>query len=92
MATADAEGRAMPSIACYKNNDGDHTIISAHFTAQDVERFLDMAKKNIIGDFSERNMETYMAVRILSFQLFNRTLTRDAERQTHRLYFRRHRR
>lgn len=62
MPTADAEGLAMPSIVCYKNTDGDNKVINGHFTEGDVENLLEAASRTIIGDFSERNMDAYMAV------------------------------
>jgi protein disulfide-isomerase A1 len=61
MRTADAEGRAMPSIVAYKS-DGDSKILNGHFDDESVEKLLEMSKVNIIGEFSERAQEAYMAV------------------------------
>jgi hypothetical protein len=62
MATADAEGLAMPSIVCYSNIDGDNEVLNGHFTGTDIERMLETAKKMVIGEFSERNVDEYLAV------------------------------
>ena len=62
MPTADAEGLAMPAIACYKNTDGDHKVMNGHFKEEDIETFLKTATKPVIFDFSERNMNMFMAV------------------------------
>jgi len=62
VATADAESLAMPSIVCYKNTDGDNKVLNGHFTEADLEGLLETAKTDVIGEFSERNMDAYMAV------------------------------
>jgi hypothetical protein len=59
---ADAEGLAMPSIVCYKNTDGDNKVLSGHFADANLEILLESAKIDIIGDFTERNMDAYMVV------------------------------
>lgn len=61
-ASAEREGVTVPSIICYKNTDGDHKVLKGPFTEEDVESFLQLASKMVIGDFNERNMEEYMAV------------------------------
>jgi len=62
MPTADAEGLAMPAIVCYKNTDGDNKLMNGHFREEDVETFLKMAAKDVIGEVNERNMDIFMAV------------------------------
>jgi hypothetical protein len=62
LAMADAEGLAMPTIVCYKNVDGDNKAMSGHFKEEDVEAFLKMATKDVIGEVNERNMDVFMAV------------------------------
>lgn len=59
---ASEEGVTIPSIKCYKNTDGDHKLLAGAFTKADVETLLESASKTAIGDFSERTMDTYMAV------------------------------
>lgn len=61
MSTADAEGRAMPSIVAYRS-DGNNKIINGYFNEESIEKLLEMSKVNIIGEFSERVQESYMAV------------------------------
>ncbi|KAF1973168.1 hypothetical protein BU23DRAFT_465354 [Bimuria novae-zelandiae CBS 107.79] len=70
---AEKEAVTVPSIKCYKNTDGDHKLLKGAFTAADVEAFLSTATKTIIGDFSERNMEAYMAPGKLSAYIFATT-------------------
>jgi hypothetical protein len=62
IATADAEGLAMPAIVCYKNIDGDNKVMNGHFKEEDVEAFLKIAAKDVIGEVNERNMDVFMAV------------------------------
>ncbi|KAK7190821.1 protein disulfide isomerase [Paraphaeosphaeria sporulosa] len=71
---AGQEGFTIPSIVCYKNTDGDHKILKGHFTEEDVEVFLATAPKMVIRDFSERNIEAYMAPGKLSAYIFAATV------------------
>ncbi|KAF2677269.1 hypothetical protein K458DRAFT_320036 [Lentithecium fluviatile CBS 122367] len=73
VAIADAESLAMPSIVCYKNIDGDNKVLSGHFAEADVEALLETARTNAIGDFSERNMDAYMAKDKLTAYIFTPT-------------------
>lgn len=59
---AEAEGFAIPTIVCYKNNDGNHKILEGTFTEEDLWAFLATAPEMVIGDFNDRNMEAYMIV------------------------------
>jgi protein disulfide-isomerase A1 len=66
---ADAEGLAVPAVISYKNTDGDNKAMNGDFNEEDLELFLEMAKKSVIGEFSERTMNDYMAVRGFVFFL-----------------------
>ncbi|KAJ4357929.1 uncharacterized protein N0V89_002506 [Didymosphaeria variabile] len=72
-AIADTEGVTMPTIVCYKNGDGDHKVFEGNFTEEDVVAFLATAPKMVIGDFSERSVEAYMAPGKLSAYIFATT-------------------
>ena len=60
--SAKKEGVPVPSIVCYKNTDGDHKVLTGPFTKASIEKFLATAPALVMGEFSERNMEAYLAV------------------------------
>lgn len=60
---AEAEGLTVPAVVSYKNTDGDNRAISGELNEEKLEMFLELASKNVIGDFNERSMNDYMAVR-----------------------------
>lgn len=63
--TADAQGISMPSLVCYKTVDGDNRVFNGHFTEADIEKFLILATPTLIGEFTEKNANTYMTVSML---------------------------
>ncbi|KAF2801189.1 hypothetical protein K505DRAFT_227211 [Melanomma pulvis-pyrius CBS 109.77] len=73
MPTADAEGLAMPAIVCYKNSDGDNKVMNGHFKEEDVETFLRTAARDVIGEFNERTMDSFMAPGKLAAYIFAAT-------------------
>ena len=60
--SANQEAVPVPSIVCYKNADGDHKVLKGPLTEASIEQFLATAPELVIGEFSERKMEAYMAV------------------------------
>ncbi|KAF2707090.1 hypothetical protein K504DRAFT_383805 [Pleomassaria siparia CBS 279.74] len=74
MATADAEGLAMPAVVCYKNTDGDDKVMNGHFQEIDLDAFLSaVSTKDVIGEFNERTMDAFMAPGKLAAYLFAST-------------------
>lgn len=63
---ADKEGLAMPSVVCYKNTDGDNKAVNGHFKGDDIEKLLEAARTDMIGEFSEKDVERWMQVRGIS--------------------------
>lgn len=68
MASADAEGLAMPSLVCYRNIDGDGRVLSGHFGEEEVEGLMEMCGgEAVVGEFSERRVAEWMAVSLCAF-------------------------
>ncbi|KAF2004954.1 hypothetical protein P154DRAFT_414685, partial [Amniculicola lignicola CBS 123094] len=69
MPIADAEGLKVPSIVSYKA-DGDNRILNGPFGVPEIETFLRVVKDDIISEFSERYIETYMSKSKLTAYIF----------------------
>ncbi|PSN68559.1 hypothetical protein BS50DRAFT_490234 [Corynespora cassiicola Philippines] len=69
---ADAEGLAVPSIVCWKNEDGDHKVLTGKFEEAGVEGVLAKAKVGVIGTFREKEMDKYMVPNKLTTYLFTK--------------------
>jgi protein disulfide-isomerase A1 len=67
---AEKEKVTIPSIICYRNNDGDNVILNNSFSEADVEEFLVVARKSWIGDFREKDIDAYMRRDKLTVYIF----------------------
>ncbi|KAH7401547.1 thioredoxin-like domain-containing protein [Pyrenochaeta sp. MPI-SDFR-AT-0127] len=68
--TTTTESITMPSIVCYKNNDGDHRVLNGRFSEKDIEDLLSKASSSVIRDFRERDIEDFMLRDKLTVYIF----------------------
>jgi protein disulfide-isomerase A1 len=60
----------IPSIVCYRNNDGDNVILENTFSEASIESLLLAAKKSWIKDFHEKDVDTFMQRDKLTVYIF----------------------
>lgn len=73
-----------PTVICYRNNDGDNTMLDGAFTAADAEKFVLKSRDSVIKEFREKDMETFMQRDKLTVYLFARS-AEVARAMRHRL-------